>query len=135
MTFYPDVFKIGAKLEDSGWKVLYPESALIMKQKDSFDPKKFRKNITTKDKGNFIKLHFRKELKSDAILIVNNTKNGIRGYIGGNALMEMGIAFQAGIKIYLLNAYPKTGPFHDEVSAMEPIILNGNIDSLSKPTS
>ncbi len=130
MSFYPDVFKIGQKLEDAGWKVLYPESALIMKQKENFDPKQFRGGITTQDKARFIKLHFKKELKSSAILVVNKTKNGIKGYIGGNALMEMGIAFNAGIKIYVLNNYPKTGPFHDEISAMEPIILNGKIENL-----
>lgn len=130
MSFYTDVFKIGQELENMGWKVLYPESALIMKQKENFDPKQFRGSITTKDKARFIKLHFKKELKSHAILVVNKTKNGIKGYVGGNALMEMGIAFNAGIKIYVLNKYPKNGPFYDEISAMEPIVLNGKVSEI-----
>ncbi len=130
MSFYPDVLKIGKELENTGWKVLYPESALLMKLKDNFDPHAFRKSITIKDKGRFIRLHFKKELKSEAILVVNKTKNGIRGYIGGNALMEMGIAFNSGIRIYLLHAISKTHPFYDEISAMEPTILNGKIDTL-----
>ncbi|MBP7832692.1 MAG: hypothetical protein KA035_02875 [Candidatus Levybacteria bacterium] len=130
MSFYPDVLKIGKELEDTGWKVLYPESALLMKMKGNFDPLEFRESITTKDKGKFIKLHFKKELKSEAILVVNKTKNGIRGYIGGNALMEMGIAFNSGIRIYLLHAVSKTHPFYDEISAMEPAILNGKINNL-----
>ena len=82
-----------------------------MKQRSNFDPKEFRKHITAKDKGKFIKLHFEKIEKSDAILIVNKVKNGIRGYIGANAMMEAGIAFNRNIKIYLLHPYSKTHPF------------------------
>lgn len=130
MSFYPDVLKIGKELEDTGWKVLYPESALIMQKTKNFDPIEFRKHITLQDKAGFIKLHFEKELTSSAILVVNKTKNGIKGYVGGNALMEMGIAFNAGIKIYLLHSVSKTHPFYDEISAMEPTILNGKINGL-----
>ncbi len=130
MSFYKEVLKIGDKLEKKGYKVLYPASALIMKEKNDYDPKHFRQNLKPKDKGKFIKLHFDKIAQSDLILIVNNTKNGMRGYIGGNALMEMGIAFNAGIKMYILNKYPKSDPFHDEISAMEPIILNGKMELL-----
>lgn len=130
MTFYPDVLKVGEKLEAKGWTVLYPESLQIMKQKNNFDPKEFRKHITAKDKGRFIKLHFDKIEKSNAILIVNKTKNGIRGYIGANAMMEAGIAFNRKIKIYLLHPYSKTHPFYDEISAMEPIITNGLIEKI-----
>lgn len=130
MSFYQEVLRIGKKLEKKDWKVLYPESSLIMQQKNNFDPVEFRKHITVKDKGRFIKSHFKKELTSDAILVVNKVKNGIRGYVGGNALMEMGIAFQAGIKIYLLHSYSKKHPFYDEISAMEPIVLSGKIEKL-----
>ncbi len=130
MSFYPEVLVIGQKLEKIGWNVLYPESALIMKKRNNFDPKEFRKLITAKEKGRFIKLHFGKELQSNAVLIVNKTKNGIKGYVGANAIMEMGIAFNAGIKIYLLHTFSKTHPFFDELSAMEPIILNGKLESL-----
>ena len=133
-SFYPEVLKLGKKLEKNGWNVLYPESALIMHARNNFDPKAFRKNITTKDKARFIKLHFEKELSSHAILVVNKVKNGINGYVGANAMMEMGIAFNAGIKIYLLHPFSKTHPFFDELSAMEPIILNGKLDKIAAPT-
>lgn len=130
MSFYKEVLKIGEQLEETGFKVLYPASALIMKEKNDYNPKHFRQNLTSHDKGKFIKLHFDKIAQSDSILIVNNTKNGMRGYIGANAAMEMGIAFHLGIKIYLLNKYPKSGPFYDEISAMEPILLNSRIENL-----
>lgn len=135
MSFYEDVMKIGKNLESTEFSVLYPESALIMNRKNDYNPKHFRKNLTPQAKGKFIKLHFDKIAQSDAILIINNTKNGMRGYIGANAAMEMGIAFHLGIKIYLLNKYPKSGPFHDEISAMNPTVLNGKIDTLRKLTS
>lgn len=130
MTFYPDVIKIGEALEKKGWSVEYPESALIMRERNDFDPKHFRKNITSRDKGKFIKLHFKKIEKSQAILIVNTTKNGVRGYIGANAMMEGGLAFHKGIKIYLLHPFSKSHPFFDEISAMEPVILQGKLDKI-----
>ena len=36
--------------------------------------------------------HFNKVVWSDAILVTNYDKNNIKGYIGGNTLMEMGLA-------------------------------------------
>lgn len=125
MMFYPEVLKIGKKLENMGWNVEYPESSLIMKQRNNFNPTTYKKTVTAKDKGKFIMNHFRKELNSNAILVVNKTKNGVRGYIGGNVLMEIGIAFQAKIKIYLLYSYPKSHQFFDELSAINPTVLHG----------
>lgn len=127
MTFYPEILKIGTRLEEKGWHVLYPESALIMKERGNFNPIEFRKHITAKDKGKFIKLHFKKIVKSDAILIVNKTKNGIRGYVGANAMMEAGLAFHNYIKIYLLHPYSMSHPFFEELSAMKPTVLNGKL--------
>lgn len=130
MSFYEDVMKIGERLEKMGFEVHYPASALIMKEKNDYDPRHFRKNLTPQEKGKFIKLHFDKITKSNTILVINNTKNGKRGYIGANAAMEMGIAFNLGVKIYLLNKYPKSGPFNDEISAMNPTVLSGKIELL-----
>jgi hypothetical protein len=40
-----------------------------------------------------MKGHFKKVLDSDAILVTNFEKNGVEGYIGGNVLMEITLAF------------------------------------------
>lgn len=66
----------------------------------------------------------------DAVLIFNIEKNGIQGYIGGNTFLEMGFAFVLNKPIYLLNQIPEVG-YKDEIEAMQPIILNGNLANLN----
>ena len=48
--------------------------------------------------------HFNKVDWSDAILVANYDKNDVKGYIGGNTLMEMGLAF------FLKNQQDTVGP-------------------------
>ena len=47
--------------------------------------------------------HFRKIEWCDAVLIINEEKRGITGYVGGNTLIEIGTAFYLKKKIYILN--------------------------------
>ncbi|MEZ4114188.1 MAG: hypothetical protein R3B65_01930 [Candidatus Paceibacterota bacterium] len=44
---------------------------------------------------------------SDAILVLNLEKKGIKNYIGGSTLMEMGFAYGFEKKIYLYNPIQK----------------------------
>ncbi|MEI6238519.1 MAG: hypothetical protein WCP15_03230 [bacterium] len=37
----------------------------------------------------YIRQHYNRILQSDAVIFVNNEKNGVKNYIGGNCLMEM----------------------------------------------
>ncbi len=76
---------------------------------------------------NYFKVHYENILISDAILIVNMNKKGIENYIGGNALIEMGQAYVNDKRIFLLNYLPKELPYIDEIEAMDPICLGGNI--------
>lgn len=66
---------------------------------------------------------------SDAILVLNFNKKGIKNYIGGNTFLEMGFAHVSDKKIYLLNPVPELG-YKDEIIAMQPIILNGNLKNI-----
>lgn len=75
-------------------------------------------------KTKLIKDHFKKIEKSEAILIVNLEKNGQKGYIGGNVLIEMAIAFYLKKKIYVLNEVDNKNPFYEEILAMKPVFLN-----------
>lgn len=63
---------------------------------------------------------------ADAILVANYEKKAIRGYIGGNTFLEMGFAHVLNIPIYALYPLPES-PFIDELRAMEPTILNGDL--------
>ncbi len=78
---------------------------------------------------NLIQTHYEKILQSDAVLILNYEKNGIKNYIGGNTLMEMGFAFVNHKKIFLLNPIPELS-YSAEIVAMQPIIINGDLSKI-----
>ncbi|MEI6499234.1 MAG: hypothetical protein WCO23_04675, partial [bacterium] len=59
-----------------------------------------------KKKYNFIKIWHGLIMGSDAILVCNYDKNGIKNYVGGNTLMEIGFAYTADKKIFLMNNIP-----------------------------
>lgn len=67
---------------------------------------------------------------SDAILVLNYDKNGIRNFIGGNTLMEMGFAHCNNKKIFLLNPIPENISYVDEIKAMVDIVLNGDLTKI-----
>lgn len=83
-----------------------------------------RRNITEKDA---IKEFWHKIKKCDAILVLNYDRKGIRGYIGGNALMEIGFAHVLGKKIFLLNPVPEIPFYKSEIEGVKPIIINGDL--------
>ena len=80
--------------------------------------------------GRAIRLHYRKIKKADAVLMVNEEKNGIKNYIGGNTLIEMGFAYVLKKKIYLLNPIPEGVSWKEEIVAMQPVVLEGNLKLL-----
>ena len=81
-------------------------------------------------KAELILEHFEKIARSDAILVANYDKNDVKGYIGGNTLMEMGLAFFLKKKIYLLNQIPELS-YKEEILGVRPIILNGDLSKIS----
>jgi hypothetical protein len=68
--------------------------------------------------------------QTDAILVANYPKKGIKDYIGGNSFLEMGFAHVLNKPIYLLHAIPDL-MYSDEIEAMQPILLKGDISKLS----
>jgi len=77
------------------------------------------------------KNYFKIIKKSDAVLVVNIHRKGIKGYIGGNTLIEMAFAHVLDKKIFLLHEIPEVS-YKDEIEAMKPIILNGDLSSIKK---
>jgi hypothetical protein len=82
-----------------------------------------------KRKYNYIKIWHNLIVNSDAILVCNYDKNGIKNYIGGNTLMEMGFAHVHDKKVFLLNPIPDM-PYSDEIKAMTDIILYGDLTKI-----
>lgn len=83
-----------------------------------------------KEQG-YIKWYYRAICSSDAILVLNLDKRGIKNYIGGNTLMEMGFAHVNDKKIFLLNPVPEEVSYVDEIKAMLDLVLDGNINLIA----
>ncbi len=83
-----------------------------------------------KIEGGYIKWYYNAIVDSDAILVLNFDKNNIKNYIGGNVLMEMGFAHVNDKKIFLLNPMPVEPSYKEEIKAMQPFILNGDLGEI-----
>lgn len=89
-------------------------------------------HAAVKRENDYLRVHYRHILESDAILIVNLTKNGVDNYIGGNALIEMGQAYVNGKTIFLLSDIPTTLPYAAEIECMDPICLHGDLNNIKQ---
>ncbi|MCK4521318.1 MAG: hypothetical protein KAU20_02005 [Nanoarchaeota archaeon] len=79
-------------------------------------------------KENLMREHFDKIKESDAILVLNFDKDGKKNYIGGNSLIEMGLAFALNKKIFMLNPIPEDLSYTEEIKGMKPIVINGGLE-------
>ena len=133
--FFRKALKIEKKLKAFGFRVKLPHTAQKMKQSGDFKVETYKTWFKNKKdyakKRWLITNHFRKVISSDAILVVNEKKNGIEGYIGGNTLMEMAIAFQYKKPIYILNPVSEKLGWKEEVFGMQPIFLNGVLEKIA----
>ncbi len=68
---------------------------------------------------------------ADAVLVLNYDKNGIKNYIGGNTLMEIGFAHVLNQKIFLLNPVPGIPYYKTEIEAVKPTIINGDFTKIN----
>jgi hypothetical protein len=84
-------------------------------------------HVQIKKENNYLKVHYKNICDSDAVLIVNSEKDGVKNYIGPNVLIEMGQAYVNDKKIFLLNEIPVGMPHADEVETFDPICLKGNL--------
>jgi nucleoside 2-deoxyribosyltransferase len=128
MQFHMEMAKAQKDLEAQGFRVLVPTELGNEKTNESFMSRDEDK-ILTKIEYDFIREHFRKIEKSDAILVLNYKKKDIAGYIGGNTFLEMGYAFGLRKKIYLFYPVPKMD-YSVEMHAMKPVVLNGDLSKL-----
>jgi len=129
MTFSKKMVEIAEKLKQSGHEAILPRNT------ESYARRSLKKEIGSESTENKIKYdlirEYYNEIKnSDAVLIVNKDKNNIPSYIGGNAFLEMGFAHVLNKKIYLLNDTPEM-IYTDEIKAMQPITLNGDLDKIN----
>ncbi len=126
LSFKQQMLIAGKQLEAVGHTILYPAGIS--------DPTLTTSASSAQElrlKHDLIARHFRKIEQSEAILIINCDKNGIRNYIGGNTLMEIGFAHVLRKKIFLLNPIPDIEFYKSEIEAVTPIIINNDISKVA----
>jgi hypothetical protein len=117
----PDIIEVQEELESKKHKVI-PIFEYLGQLEERNEKKKEKNRLS----------FFEKLRKSDALLIVNNAqKNGQRNYISGSSFLEMGFAHALGKKIFLLQGVPEVS-YRDEILAMNPIVLKGNLSKIEK---
>ena len=52
------------------------------------------------------------------------------GYVGGNTLIEIGLAFYLKKKIYILNNVSSEISYKQEIMGMSPVFLNGDLNKI-----
>jgi len=137
VAFYQHVIEVEVKLRELGFDVIIPQTARRMAETGNFSVDQHKAWYRTGDyslKTKLIDDHFKEIEKGDAILVINDTKHGLEGYIGGNVLMEMTIAHYLKKPIYILNPISEDLPIKEEVYGLNPIFLNGNLTKINTPS-
>lgn len=94
------------------------------------DEEKEKIKIHQKQNNDAIREFWRQMQGMDAVLVVNLDKHGIKNYIGGNTLMEIGFAHILNQKIFLLNPIPEILYYKTEIEAVKPTIINGDLTKI-----
>lgn len=128
MSLSKEMTEIAEKLKQNKHNVILPHDA------DKFADgtlagESAHESIENKIKYDLIRDYFRIIGESDAVLIVNFDKNGIKNYIGGNSFLELGFAYVLNKRIYLLHSIPDM-PYADEIKAMQPVVLGGDLSKI-----
>jgi hypothetical protein len=138
--FSPKIIEVKRELENMGHKANIPYfTQKIMDGKISYEEyvelKEKKGDILLRElhSMDLIKRYWDYIKNSDAILVMNLSKKGVDGYIGGSTLMEMGFAYGHGKKIFLFNPIPKRSErmhYVDEILDMKPVVINGNLSEI-----
>jgi len=91
------------------------------------DEEKEKIKIDQKNNLDAIKEFWRAMQGADAVLVLNFDKHGIKNYVGGNTLMEIGFAHVLNQKIFLWNPIPEIPYYKSEIEAVKPVIINGDL--------
>lgn len=133
MKFAQQMWQIANELKKLGHSVILPEGVEeYIKGELNFIPGTLSggEGAKRKKEHDLIKKHYQEIQESDAILVVNYHKPKIKNYIGANTFLEMGFAHVLGKKIFLLNSLPQFDFYLEEILAMEPIVINGNLNQI-----
>ncbi len=129
MQFSDKMLEIKKHLEEKDHSVIVSDFIENYAGKD--DDKIEKLKLDDKFNKNATKRFWSKMIDADAILIVNLDKNGVKNYVGGAALLDMGFAYFLNQKIFLWNPIPDIPYYNTEIQSMKPIVINGDISKIN----
>jgi hypothetical protein len=134
LDFTYEIEKLAHQLRKLGFEVSIPiSSERILRGEFSLEEIKNKKETGKFSdyaiKFDSIRAYWKVINASDAILVANYDKKGIKNYIGGNSFLEMGFAHVLEKKIFLLNGIPGM-IYTDEIKAMQPVVIGGNLSNI-----
>lgn len=131
MAFAKDMVKVQKELQKLGHTASIPVGAEPHLKDETFVDS-LEQNLQFCIQEDIMRKNFKEVTSNDAVLVLNKKRNGLDGYIGVSALLEMGIAHFHGKKIFLYDTPPD---YHEvrwahEVAIMQPGILNGDLSKI-----
>lgn len=136
--FTPKIIEIKRLLEEKGHSVNIPYfTQKVIDGKVSYEEYMEKKEnsgdieLRREQNTDMIKRYWDFIRYSDAIIVLNLEKKGIKNYIGGSTLMEMGFAYGHNKDIFLFNSIPKRSEkmhYVDEIIDMKPVEMNGSLE-------
>lgn len=128
MVFAEKMLEVKKELEKFGHEAFVSEFADVFVGRT--EKEKEELTLFHKNEKDAIRKHWEKIKKSDAILVLNYDRKGIKNYIGGNTLMEIGFAHVLNKKIFLINEIPEIEYYKSEIEAVRPIIINNDFSRI-----
>lgn len=125
MKFIDKMETLARQLEAAGHIVYVPDRA----EGTAYDREQSHRNGAIKQ--GFMFKHFAKTDKAEAVLVVNEPKNGVDGYIGGSTLIEMAYALNQGLSIFALYPLPELS-YSDELRCINPVVLGGDVMAIEQ---
>lgn len=146
MSFHEEMETLAKKLKQNGHEVKAPLLRVEVKNAGKNIKMSIRNLIEERggvdafennhpiwdEKSVAIDNHFKEVEWCDAIIVANYKKHNIEGYIGGNVLIEMGLARYLRKKIYVLFPVSSELSYKEEILGMRPTIINNDITLVGK---
>ncbi|MFA6553021.1 MAG: hypothetical protein WCT27_01190 [Patescibacteria group bacterium] len=129
MVFSEKMLEVKKKLERLGHEVEISRFAASYAGQPQGE--KERRTLIDKMHNDAMREFWEKIKTSDALLVLNYDRKGVKNYIGGNTFLEIGFAHVLNKKIFLLNPIPDIDYYTSEIEATKPIILTGDLSNIA----
>lgn len=131
MKFSKEMVDLKERLQSLGF-----EDVLIPRNSEKYalgelNPETNFESSRNKIEGDLVREYYKEIEISDAVIIANYSKGGIKNYVGGNAFLEAAFAHVLNKDLYFLFDIPEM-TYTDELIALRPVILNDDLGKIIK---